>query len=44
MWPMSNLLAGPLAGLSGGGRPRTGCALLLLAVAFVIAIFIAVTR
>ena len=43
MWPMSNLLAGPLAGLSGG-RPRTGCGLLLIAVAFVIAIVIAVTR
>jgi hypothetical protein len=36
---MGNLLAG--AGLSGG-RPRTGC--LLIAVAFVIAIIIAVTR
>jgi hypothetical protein len=43
MWPMANLLAGPLAGLSGG-RPRAGCVLLLIAVAFVIAIFIAVTR
>jgi photosystem II stability/assembly factor-like uncharacterized protein len=41
MWPMGNLLAG--AGLSGG-RPRTGCGLLLIAVAFVIAIIIAVTR
>jgi hypothetical protein len=40
---MSNLLAGPLTGLSGG-RPRTGCGLLLLAVAFAIAIFIAVVR
>ena len=43
MWPMGNLLTGPLTALSGG-RPRTGCGLLLLAVAFVIAIFIAVTR
>jgi hypothetical protein len=43
MWPMGNLLAGPLAGLSGG-RPRTGCALLLFAAAIVIAIVIAVTR
>jgi len=40
MWPMGNLLAGPLAGLSGA-RPRLGCGLLLIAVAFVIAIFIA---
>jgi hypothetical protein len=36
---MGNLLAGVL-----GGRPRTGCALLLIAVAFVIAVLIAVTR
>jgi hypothetical protein len=43
MWPMGNLDAGPLTGLSGG-RSRIGCGLLLLAVAFVIAIFIAVTR
>ncbi len=43
MWRMGNLLAGPLAQLSSG-RPRTGCALLLIAVAFVIAILIAVTR
>jgi hypothetical protein len=43
MWPMSNLLAGPLAGLSGG-RSRMGCGLLLIAVAFAIAVFIAVTR
>jgi hypothetical protein len=43
MWPMSNLLAGPLAGLSGG-QPRYGCGLLLIAVAFVIAVFIAVNR
>jgi hypothetical protein len=41
---MANLLAGPLTGLSDG-RPRTGCGLLLIAVAFVIAVFlIAVTR
>jgi hypothetical protein len=39
MWPMGNLLTGPLTGL--GGRPRLGCGLLLIAVAFVIAIFIA---
>jgi hypothetical protein len=43
MWPMGSLGAGARAGLSGG-RSRTGCGLLLLAVAFVIAIFIAVTR
>ena len=43
MWPMGNLLAGPLTGLAGG-RQRTGCGLLLIAVAFVIAVFIAVTR
>jgi hypothetical protein len=40
---MSNLLAGPLAGLSGG-RPRTGYGLLLIGVALVIAVFIAVNR
>jgi hypothetical protein len=43
MWPMANLLAGPLTGLSGG-RQRTGCSLLLFGVAIVIAIVIAVTR